>query len=696
MAELLKVELNAIEQVAQVETMDLAREVEQLEQLRYGKFALGFSAALLALAGIATGGPVGLCAGVLGFLSGVSGAWYTGEEAREALPELEWKMKASAFLEVVTIAQMQELCDLLGAVTFEGALGRALKAMEDLDGEWAISLMMGGKRRYFRIATGFAHRLKQESRGHAREIDAILGVSEPVSESPSAVDPAQPIAPSLPLVSESLPAENQPDPIAFEPMVDPRGSEIPDRVTEEWGLRAIDQSESSPVGNSDRGQPTPEPICPPMESSPVAIGRGPSERKLVEAVNLVELMVEMPASYAVISSTGGGKGFLLSHVWRGWQKRGYKIFVIDPKNDPKERGYWVGTADNGGQSVDFLFRGQSYDRDLSFKRMSVPEKTEWITCAIQTYKDWVGEIDEAPHMLIVDEATSLFSFAKNNNLLHAELRAIVEDNANQGSSFDHHSLIAGHTPVLTDYGLSSTIWQNMRGVFLAGGQTAEATLGRIAKCVFFGSPLDKEYVKGLYKQSACGRAFYWAWTDRWYPMARLDNLCGYDRDTRANLTPVVPTEPVIPDLIAPVAVTAAETPTNPPELAIDVPESVGTAIVAKELPTGETDDSISESNHVAYGGGLELSPQQIQLYLLIVDQAITQTRRHGPLRASQIKQNTRMLKDKHETSEIEKYLQLACKHQLLQSDDGCYSVAGLERSEGLMDNESVDQKVGEN
>jgi hypothetical protein len=683
MAELIKVELNAIEQVAQVEAMDLSREVEKIEQLRYGKFALGLSAAVLAIAGIATGGPLGFCAGVLGFLSGVSGAWYTGEEAREALPELEWKMKAAAFLEVVTIAQMQELCELLGSVTFEAALGRTLKAMEDIDGEWAISLMMGGKRRYFRIATGFAHRLKQESRGYAREIEAILGLSEPVSEPLQAVETIQPVEPSLPLVSENWPGETI-QPIAIESKIDPRGSIFEDEGTEESGFEAIDPQKTAPVGND---QTEPSSIHLPMERLPVAIGRGPEERKIIEAVNLVDLMIEMPASYAVISSSGGGKGFLLSHVWRGWQAMGFRIFAIDPKNDPKEYGYWTGTADNGGQSVDFLFRGQPYDRNLSFKRMTVAEKTEWIMAAIQTYKDWVGDINEAPHILIVDEATSLFSFAKNNSSLHSELRAIVEDNANQGSSSDHHAVIAGHTPVLTDYGFSSTLWNNMRGVFLAGGQTAEAVLGRIAKCVFFGSPLDKEYVKGLYKQSACGRAFYWAWTDSWHPMAKLENLCGYDRDTRTNINAIAPSEPKVG--------TAAEMPLTPLESPIGDLESAETAIVAKELPLDETDDSISESDHTTYMGGLELSPQQIQLYLLIVEQAVTQTKKHGPLRASQIKQNTRLLKDKHETPEIEKYLQLACGHQLLQANDGHYSVAGVERSKGLIDNEGVNQKVGE-
>lgn len=257
-----------------------------------------------------------------------------------------------------------------------------------------------------------------------------------------------------------------------------------------------------------------------------------------EAIDIVQAIIKNMFSFAVIGAPGSGKGFIGSHVWRAAQSQlGLQVFAIEPKNDPKERGYW--------ETCEYVYRGTHTDPDATFGELPADTKTDWILDAIATYRQWVRSIERAPHILVFDEATVLLGHAQTDKKLFAEIRGLLSHLTSSGNSMGHYIFLLGHIPNLSVYGLSGGEMACLKNVYIySKSQTDQKNLLAAGNTTYFGSKfgIEKlEEIKGIADRSKCGRAFYFGQTNRWYPMAKLPNLCGYDRDSKTFLDR--PTQP---------------------------------------------------------------------------------------------------------------------------------------------------------
>jgi|GEM_PF-5956350 len=235
-----------------------------------------------------------------------------------------------------------------------------------------------------------------------------------------------------------------------------------------------------------------------------------------ESIDLAAHIVDNIYSYAIIGAPGSGKGFLVSHTVRLLKASmpELSIVLLDPKNDPRESGYWQGV-------VDYWIR-------KNFLDMSGSEKSEWIRSSIAAYQAIEGE-----KLLIFDEATALFSHMKTDSKLLQEVISFLTGIASSGNSRKNFVFLVGHTPNLGDYGISSGMMSSFRKVYIARNNNLEA-IQQLGNTVFCGGRFGDEVAQkivGYANDSEIGRAVYLGTTHSWMPLEKTENYSGYDRDS---------------------------------------------------------------------------------------------------------------------------------------------------------------------
>lgn len=243
-----------------------------------------------------------------------------------------------------------------------------------------------------------------------------------------------------------------------------------------------------------------------------------------EAINLAKLIVDNIYSYAIISPSGGGKGMLTSHIVRELKQSrpDMHVFLCDPKNSAKEFGYWDGF-------VDTWYKAE-------FSKLSVGERSLWLRQMLEDYKYLPN-----PKILILDETTAIFSHLKNcDTQLFGEFKCFLSFICSSGNSEENFLMLLGHSPNLSDYGVSGGDFNNFKKVFIANSQYIQA-IKQVGTTSFTGAKFGQDVVDSVIqkcKQSPVNRAFYLGVTDQWYPMDTLENFSGYDRDSRKTLAKV--------------------------------------------------------------------------------------------------------------------------------------------------------------
>ena len=235
-----------------------------------------------------------------------------------------------------------------------------------------------------------------------------------------------------------------------------------------------------------------------------------------ESIDLAAHIVDNIYSYAIIGAPGSGKGFLVSHTVRLLKASmpELSIVLLDPKNDPRESGYWNGV-------VDYWIR-------KNFLDMSASEKSDWIRNSIAAYQAIEGE-----KLLIFDEATALFSHMKTDSKLLQEVISFLTGIASSGNSRKNFVFLVGHTPNLGDYGISSGMMSSFRKVYIARNNNLEA-IQQLGNTVFCGGRFGDEVAQkivGYANDSEIGRAVYLGTTHSWMPLEKTENYSGYDRDS---------------------------------------------------------------------------------------------------------------------------------------------------------------------
>lgn len=259
-----------------------------------------------------------------------------------------------------------------------------------------------------------------------------------------------------------------------------------------------------------------------------------------------------PQSAIIAGVPGAGKGIFVSNALREVKRRNphVKIFAIDPKNDPRETGYW--------SIADQLWR-----RD--FDQCSTEDAATWLIDRINEYRAYTG-----PKLLVLDEGTTAFTVLKLAKVfeerdmgngavkmvpvdLLGEFKKILVAISGMGDSRESWIWIVCQVINCADLGLTGGVRSIFRSIALVSPKN------RNAVATFFSTgfvPLPPGGKDALYKMmdnSECNRAFYDGKTDEWVPTPVWPNHSGYNRDTRQQVaTPQTTTGDVTQQMTLPV------------------------------------------------------------------------------------------------------------------------------------------------
>ena len=234
-------------------------------------------------------------------------------------------------------------------------------------------------------------------------------------------------------------------------------------------------------------------------------------------INVAEILAREKYSYAIMSPSGGGKGMLVANALRLIKQMNPNIhlFLVDPKDDEKERGYWDGIVDTWHR--------------CDFNSLRKDKKSAFIEEAIEEYMSITG-----PKILIFDEATNVFGYLKNcDKPLLAELKSFLSGIASSGNSRKNYVWLVGHSGNLGDYGISGGEMSCFRKFYIAPISNIEA-IEQLGNTTFAGGQFGDDtvdYIKVLAAKSPVARAVYVGTSSRWESMGELENYSGYNRDT---------------------------------------------------------------------------------------------------------------------------------------------------------------------
>jgi len=233
----------------------------------------------------------------------------------------------------------------------------------------------------------------------------------------------------------------------------------------------------------------------------------------------VAIAVAHPVSYLIgdrlrtsliVSVSGGGKDILLSNALREFlsKHRGFKVIVMDCKDDAKETGYYAGLPNVR------LHR-------LNVAIASDGEIAEWVDRCLEEFL----QLPEKA-LLICNEATLIR--AKSKRYVD-----VINGLVSSGDSREKYSWEAGQSAHLLDLCINGAARSRLR-LLIIGLKGEEQQISAVlrAQCVD-DTARSMSDIKGQLMRSPVGRA----WCDgmRWFPMPELENHSGYNRDKRAKI-----------------------------------------------------------------------------------------------------------------------------------------------------------------
>lgn len=233
--------------------------------------------------------------------------------------------------------------------------------------------------------------------------------------------------------------------------------------------------------------------------------------------NFPEEFGKLGRSAMLVGVGGAGKGMFTSHAGRAYRQArpNALIWVIDLKNDEKEKEYWEGWVN------------QRFAKDIDTFR-DPAHLLDWLETVIYKFRD---THHDGPKLLVFDEflsgsKRSQIADAKRHKYLVDYLASISSNGDSRQISFWGIGQIAN----ATDYGFSAgtrSMFVPIAIVFKGNQAASKQLLGTT-----FAPTDDKAAVMQMMDYSPVGRAIYWGPEGKWYPMPKLHNYSGYNRDKR--------------------------------------------------------------------------------------------------------------------------------------------------------------------
>jgi hypothetical protein len=229
---------------------------------------------------------------------------------------------------------------------------------------------------------------------------------------------------------------------------------------------------------------------------------------------------ENPQSALIVGTPGSGKGILISNAIRVLKSRvpNLKVFVIDPKADPKEKGYWTSIADT--------YR--------AYCLMDCPDPddgAEWLLRCMDEFRQM-----PSPKLLIFDE---LMASATELELADPKMKALprlkkfVVGLIGQGDSRGVWIWAMTQSPQVKDLGISGGARANLRVIGLVSPKNMTAVNALVSTQLIPKPDGGMDELRSIMAASPVGRAVFDGKIARWLPMPKLENHSGFDRDNRS-------------------------------------------------------------------------------------------------------------------------------------------------------------------
>ena len=247
----------------------------------------------------------------------------------------------------------------------------------------------------------------------------------------------------------------------------------------------------------------------------------PSMQHIVSPVwNPAQDLGENPQSALIVGVPGAGKGVLVSNAVRVLKAKvpNLKVFVIDPKASPKERGYWESIADDY--------------RCFSLKNCEDPDEgAAWLIRCMTAFRQMPG-----PKLCIFDElmtAATELELADSKMKALPKLKKFVVGLVGQGDSEAEWIWCMTQSPQVKDLGFSGGVRGNLRVIGLVSPKNMTAVEMLVSTQLIPKPDGGMDELRSIMASSPVGRAFFDGKIARWLPMPRLENHSGFDRDNRS-------------------------------------------------------------------------------------------------------------------------------------------------------------------
>ena len=226
-----------------------------------------------------------------------------------------------------------------------------------------------------------------------------------------------------------------------------------------------------------------------------------------------------PQSALIAGVPGSGKGVLVSNAVRVLRQKApaLKVMMIDPKGDPKEKGYWSPVVD--------------VYRSMNLMDCDDPDDgASWLLACMDQFRKL-----PAPKLLIFDEmlaASVEISLAHKDFKAPQRMKKFVSGIIAQGDSQGVWVWAMSQSVQVADLGFGGGVRGNLRVIGIISPKNTTAIEALTSTRLIPPPTGGMDELREIMKASPVDRAFYDGKLSRWLPMPELENHSGFDRDNR--------------------------------------------------------------------------------------------------------------------------------------------------------------------
>lgn len=239
----------------------------------------------------------------------------------------------------------------------------------------------------------------------------------------------------------------------------------------------------------------------------------PDIKQQARPTSLLDQIAAPVSNLFVLGVGGSGKGILISNALRKAKQFDpcLKVFVIDPKGNENESGYW--------SAADLVLKNQ-------IANMTSEEVISWLDNCLDQYQAFVTkqEINGNRVLLIIDELLMLGHYAKEQK--YVRIGSLIISVASLGDVSGRKLWLITQTPYVNAVGLNLSQTSQIPWITLVGESNQLRQWGKALSI----PPISLEELEKIRQESPVQRAY--CFQDKWMPMPKLTNYSDIDRDLK--------------------------------------------------------------------------------------------------------------------------------------------------------------------